>query len=103
MLFIYLEAFCNEESFEKFYPEFRNLDDLKKAYAAGGIGDGRVKKFLYEVLNDTLTPIRERREEMAKRDDLIEILRRGTESANEVANRTLAEVKAAMGIDYFVK
>lgn len=101
VLFVYLEAFCTETSFAEFYPEFQNLDELKKAYAAGGIGDGRVKKFLTDVLERELAPIRERRAEMAKRDDLMEILRAGTESANKVANATLAEAKAAMGINYF--
>ena len=103
VLFIYLEAFCNDESFVKYYPEFHDLDELKAAYAKGGIGDGRIKQFLCDVLEAELTPIRERREEMAKRDDLMEILRAGTERANEVAEATLAEAKTAMGINYFQK
>jgi len=104
VLFVYLEAFVKEDSFVKFYPEFKDLDELKKAYTKGGIGDGRIKQFLYEVLEAELRPIRERREELAgKIDDLMSILEKGTEQANRVANATLAEVKQAMGINYFAK
>ena len=101
VIFTYLEAFADDETFMEFYPEFKNLDELKKAYAKGGIGDGRVKKFLYEVLESKIRPIRERREEFAKNTDLMEILRAGTEKANLVAEQTLHEVKHAMQIDYF--
>ena len=102
ILFVYLEAFCDEGSFVKFYPEFKNLEELKEAYAKGGIGDGRIKQFLYEVINEILTPIRERREALAgDTDKLMEILKKGTAKANEVANATLAEVKDAMRINYF--
>lgn len=102
VLFIYLDAFCKEDSFEKFYPEFKDLDELKFAYRKGGIGDGRIKKFLYDVLNDELTPVRERRKSFAGRtDELMAILKEGTEKANMVADQTLAEVKNAMGINYF--
>ena len=101
VIFTYLEAFADDETFKEFYPEFKNLDELKKAYAKGGIGDGRVKKFLYEVLESKIRPIRERREEFAKNTDLMEILRAGTEKANLVAEQTLHEVKHAMQIDYF--
>ena len=101
VIFTYLEAFADDEAFMEFYPEFKNLDELKKAYAKGGIGDGRVKKFLYEVLESKIRPIRERREEFAKNTDLMEILRAGTEKANLVAEQTLHEVKHAMQIDYF--
>ena len=102
VLFIYLDAFCDDESFIKFYPEFENLDGLKKAYTAGGIGDGRIKQFLNDVINDVLTPIRERREALAgDTDKLMDILSKGTKKANEVANATLTEVKDAMGINYF--
>ena len=102
ILFVYLEAFCDEGSFVKFYPEFKNLEELKEAYARGGIGDGRIKQFLYEVINEILAPIRERREALAgDTDKLMEILKKGTARANEVANVTLTEVKEAMGINYF--
>ena len=73
------------------------------AYARGGIGDGRMKKFLYEVIDSELAPIRERRKEMERSADVMEILRKGTLVANAVAEQTLHEVKQAMGIDYFVE
>ena len=101
VLFTYLDAFATDEHFAEFYPEFKNLDELKAAYKKGGIGDGRVKNFLYEVINAELTPIRERREQYAKTEDLMKILREGTMVANSVANQTLAEVKRAMKINYF--
>ncbi|MBR3322286.1 tryptophan--tRNA ligase [Candidatus Saccharibacteria bacterium] len=102
VLFTYLEAFAKDEDFAKFYPEFKNLTKLKEAYVKGGIGDGRVKKFLFEVLDAELTPIRERREKLAgKADELMRILEEGTKKANQVADATLEEVKNAMGINYF--
>ena len=102
VLFIYLAAFATDESFKQFYPEFRNLEELRAAYSKGGIGDGRVKKFLYEVLETELSPIRARREQLAADTDrLMEILRAGTERAGQVADATLHDAKAAMGIDYF--
>ncbi len=104
VLFIYLEAFCTEESFKEFYPEFKNLEELKKAYKKGGIGDGTVKKFLYEVLNKELEPIAKRRAELAgKKDELMAILKEGTDKANRIADETLSDVKDAMGINYFKK
>lgn len=101
VFFTYLDAFATNESFREFFPEFQNLDELKTAYKKGGIGDGRVKKFLFDVINEELTPIRERREEFAKTADLTEILRKGTIVANKVAESTLSEVKKAMKINYF--
>ena len=101
VIFTYLDAFATDEHFAKFYPEFKNLDELKAAYKKGGIGDGRVKNFLYEVINAELTPIRERREQYAKTEDLMKILREGTMVANSAASQTLAEVKRAMKINYF--
>lgn len=102
VLFIYLDAFCKDDDFKKFYPEFENLAALKKAYAKGGIGDGRIKKFLFEVLDAELAPIRERRMELAKNPEkLMDILEKGTRKANQVADETLFEVKQAMGINYF--
>ena len=101
VVFTYLEAFATDESFKLFYPEFANLDELKKAYSKGGIGDGRVKKFLFEVINAELLPIRDRRKECEKLVDLMQILQEGTKVENEVANKTLNEVKHAMKIDYF--
>ena len=102
MLFVYLDAFAKDEHFKKYYEEFNNLDELRAAYQKGGIGDGRVKKFLFEVMNDTLTPFRERRKEIAKDiPKVIEILKQGTKHANELADETLKEVKQTMGIGYF--
>lgn len=101
VIFTYLEAFATDESFKAFYPEFKNLSELKVAYQKGGIGDGRVKKFLFEVINAKLAPIRERREQYEKSEDLMKILQAGTEFANTVANQTLRDVKRAMRIDYF--
>ena len=102
ILFIYLEAFANDNHFAKYYPEFKNLDELKKAYQKGGLGDGRIKKFLNDVLQEELLPIRTRREELAKNIKyLIDVLKDGTNEANIIANETLNEVKEAMGINYF--
>ncbi|MBQ3445498.1 tryptophan--tRNA ligase [Candidatus Saccharibacteria bacterium] len=101
VIFAYLDVFVTDESFGEFYPEFQNLDELKAAYKKGGIGDGRVKRFLFDVINKELTPIRKRREELAKTADSMEILKRGTIVANKVAESTLSEVKKAMKINYF--
>ena len=112
-VFTYLDAFCKEEHFEKFAScfvgrkesfEFRNLDEMKARYRAGGLGDMMIKKFLNEVLNDTLEPIRTRRHELEKDIPYVyEVLRKGTEAAREAAAQTLHEVKAAMRINYFDK
>lgn len=101
VIFTYLEAFATDDSFKKFYPEFKNLEELKSAYKKGGIGDGRVKKFLFEVIDAELTPIRKRREEYAATKDVMQILQDGTKVANEIAEKTLRDVKQAMGINYF--
>ena len=103
-VFTYLDAFCRDEHFKAFLPAYQNLDELKAHYQRGGLGDGTVKKFLNEILQNELKPIRERREELAK--DIGEIfaqLKKGSENAREVAAHTLHEVKGAMGIDYFGK
>ena len=102
VMFIYLNAFCKDSHFEKYYPEFKNLRELEEAYQKGGIGDGRIKKFLFEVIDEELTPIREKRKELAKDiPSIIKVLKEGTNHANELANATLEEVKRDMGIDYF--
>lgn len=102
VLFTYLRAVCQDEHFAKYYPEFADLKALEDAYRKGGIGDGRVKKFLYEVLVDVLTPIREKREELQNHiPEILQILKQGTEKANKFANQTLAEMKKVMGINYF--
>jgi tryptophanyl-tRNA synthetase len=102
ILFIYLEAFCKDKYFELYYPEFKNLNELKVAYQKGGIGDGRIKQFLNFVMQDELRPIREKRKVWEKRiPEVINILKTGTEKANKIANETLSQVKAAMCINYF--
>lgn len=102
ILFIYLEAFCKDEHFKKYYNEFNNLDELKIAYQKGGIGDVTIKKFLTEVINDELSPIRERRKKYENNLDYVyEILREGTKKAVEAANETVKKVKTAMKINYF--
>ena len=102
VLFTYLSAFAEDNHFKKYYPEFNNLKELETAYKKGGIGDGRIKKFLNDVMQEVLEPIRNRRKEFSKNIPyILEILKEGTKKANELANETLREVKSAMGIDYF--
>lgn len=102
ILFIYLEAFCTDTHFQKYYPEFQNLESLKKAYQKGGIGDVTIKKFLTEVINDELTPIRERRKKYANNiEEVYNILKKGTTKASNKANKTLEEAKEAMKLNYF--
>jgi len=101
-VFIYLDAFCVDGDFEKFLPEFKNLDDLKTHYMQGGVGDGTCKKFLLNVLNDRLEPIRERRAYWEQRiPEVYEILRKGCEDARNAAAATLEDVRRAMKINYF--
>ena len=101
-VFTYLDAFVQPDSFEKYLPEYRDLDELKAHYQRGGLGDVKVKKFLFAVLNEFLTPIRERRAYFeAHPEEVIAALREGTEEARRTAAQTLAEVKHAMKIDYF--
>ena len=102
VVFTYLDVFAKDEDFKKYYPEFNNLDELKVAYQKGGIGDGKIKSFLNDVLQDELRPIRERREQYQKDLDAIKnILKTGTEKAINLSNETLREVKDAMMINYF--
>ena len=101
-VFTYLDAFCRDEYFAEFLPEYANLDELKAHYTRGGLGDVTVKKFLNNVMQAELKPIRERREDWAKRlPDVYDILKAGTEKAREKAAKTMAEVRHAMKIDYF--
>lgn len=101
-VFIYLDAFCKDEYFAEFLPEYANLDELKAHYTRGGLGDVTVKKFLNNVMQAELEPIRERRKAWEKRlPDVYEILRTGTEKAHEKASKTMAEVRRSMKIDYF--
>ena len=100
--FIYLEAFANDGHFAKYLPEYANLDELKAHYERGGLGDMKVKKLLNAVMQETLEPIRVKREELAKDIPAIwDMLYKGSEVARAAAAETLAEVKKAMKIDYF--
>ena len=101
-VFTYLDAFCLDSDFEKYLPAYKNLDEMKAHYIKGGLGDGTCKKFLLNVLNDRLEPIRQRRKEYEKDiPGVYEILKRGTEEARKVGAKTLEEVRHAMRIDYF--
>lgn len=101
-VFTYLDAFVQPDSFEKFWPEYKDLDEVKAHYTRGGLGDVKVKKFLLAVLNEFLTPIREKRAYYeAHPEEVVAILKEGTAEANRVSQETLAEVKKAMQIDYF--
>lgn len=101
-VFIYLEAFSTDEHFKKFLPEYENLQALKEHYSRGGLGDVKVKKFLYAVMEDVLTPIRERRKEYEKDiPAVMDILKQGSIKAEAKAAATLNRVKQAMRINYF--
>ena len=101
-VFTYLDAFSNEGHFAEYLPDYANLDELKEHYQRGGLGDVKVKKFLNNVLQEELSPIRARRAEYEKNiDEVYEILKRGSEAASAKAAETLKEVKAAMKINYF--
>ena len=101
-VFTYLDAFCKDEQFERYLPEYANLDELKAHYQRGGLGDVKVKKFLNNVMQEELDPIRNRRKELQKQiPDIYEILKKGSEVAREEAAKTMSEVKAAMKINYF--
>lgn len=101
-VFIYLDAFCRDEHFAEFLPEYSCLDELRAHYERGGLGDVTVKKFLNNVLQSELAPIRERRKAWENRlPEVYEILRAGSLKARAVAADTLAEVRHAMRIDYF--
>lgn len=101
-VFVYLDAFATDEDFAQFLPEYKNLDELKVHYMRGGLGDGTCKKFLYNVLNSRLEPIRVRRAELEKDIPAVyEILRKGCEDARRVAAETMEEVRRAMKINYF--
>ena len=101
-VFTYLDVFCENSDFEKYLPEYKNLDELKKHYTKGGLGDVTIKKFLAKILCDEIRPIREKYLEYKNNLDYVfDVLKKGTEKANEKANKTLLEVKNKMGIDYF--
>lgn len=101
-VFTYLDAFSTEEHFAKFLPDYANLDELKAHYQRGGLGDVKVKKFLNNVLQDVLEPIRERRHYWEQRiPEVYEILRAGSKEAEAAAAATLHDVREAMRINYF--
>ena len=101
-VFTYLDAFSTKEHFEEFLPDYSCLDELKEHYTKGGLGDVKVKKFLNNVIQSELEPIRNRRAEYQKDITYVyDILKSGTEKAREVAANTLSEVKNSMKINYF--
>lgn len=101
-VFTYLDAFSNDGHFAEYLPEYANLDELKEHYTRGGLGDVKVKKFLNNVMQEELSPLRARRAEYEKDiEGVYEILRKGSQTAKETAAVTLNEVKHAMKIDYF--
>ena len=102
VVFTYLDVFVKEDSFEKYLPEYKNLDELKEHYMRGGLGDMKIKRFLNDVLQEELRPIREKREELEKNPEYVyKVLEEGTKRAREVAGKTLKSVKEAIGINYF--
>ena len=101
-VFIYLDAFCNDEHFKKYLPEYHNLDELKAHYQKGGLGDIKVKRFLNNILQEELTPIRERRKEYEKNiKEVYKILEEGSLKAREKASIKIEEVRKAMRLNYF--
>lgn len=101
-VFTYLDAFSKPEHFEEYLPEYANLDELKAHYTRGGLGDVKIKKFLNDIMQEELAPIRARRAEFEKDIPAVyEILKNGSEVARERAAQTMAEVKRAMKINYF--
>lgn len=101
-VFSYLDAFCRPEHFGRYLPDYQSLDELKAHYTRGGLGDMKVKKFLAAIMQEELTPIRERRREFEKDIPAVyEMLKKGCEAAREVAAQTMSEVRQAMKIDYF--
>ncbi|MBE6155286.1 MAG: tryptophan--tRNA ligase [Firmicutes bacterium] len=102
MVFLYLDLFISDDSFVKYLPEYNNMEELKTHYEKGGLGDVVIKRFLINVLEDVLQPIRERRKGYEQNIELVyNIIKEGTEKANIEANKTLAKVKKAIGISYF--
>ena len=101
-VFTYLDCFCKDEYFEKYLPDYKNLDELKDHYRRGGLGDVKIKKFLFNVLEETLTPIRAKRSELEQNITYVmKVLEEGCIKANEKANSTLKRTKEAMKINYF--
>lgn len=102
MVFTYLDAFCQDDYFAEYLPDYANLDEMKEHYRRGGLGDGVCKKFLIQILEETLSPIRASREKWeADIDTVYDIILEGTKKAREITNTTLGRVESAMRIDYF--
>ena len=101
-VFTYLDAFCQDEHFLEFLPDYQNLDEMKAHYTRGGLGDVKVKRFLNQVIQEELSPIRKRRKAWEQRlPEVFEILRIGSQKAHEKAAETLGDVRRAMRINYF--
>lgn len=101
-VFTYLDAFCTDDDFSEFLPEYKNLDELKDHYRRGGLGDVKIKKFLNNILQKELSPIREKRKHYEQNiPEIFDMLLKGSEDARKVGAETLKKVKAAMGINYF--
>lgn len=101
-VFMYLDAFCKEEHFERYLPDYANLQELKDHYTRGGLGDVKVKRFLNSVIQEELEPIRTRRKELQKDIPYVfDVLKKGSVKAQQRAAQTLTEVKDAMQINYF--
>ena len=101
-VFTYLDAFSRPEHFERYLPDYKNLDELKAHYQRGGLGDVKVKRFLNTVMQEELGPIRAKRKELEQHiPEIYEILKKGSEEARKAAAETMAEVKRAMRINYF--
>lgn len=101
-VFTYLDAFCRNDQFAEYLPDYQNLEEMKEHYRRGGLGDVKCKKFLIKVLEEVLSPIRERRAVWEKQiPDVYDILKAGTDHAVSETNQTLSEVRKAMRIDYF--
>lgn len=101
-VFTYLDAFCRKEHFGRYLPDYADLEELKAHYQRGGLGDVKVKKFLNNILQEALEPMRIRRKELEKDIPAVyDILKKGSEAARQAAAQTLSEVKSAMRINYF--
>mgnify|MGYP002870155652 CR=1 FL=1 len=101
-VFIYLDAFCTDELIQEYTEDYKTLEEMKEHYRRGGLGDMKCKKLLNNVMQETLKPIRERRAQYeGDKQYLLDILKKGTERAVELSNKTVSEVRAAIGIDYF--
>lgn len=101
VVFAYLDAFCNDEHFKKYLPEYKNLDELKSHYQQGGLGDVKVKNFLYQIIEEILTPIREKRELLIKDvNKIYKMLFENSLKASNQARKTLEKMKENMGLNY---